>query len=106
MPHIPPVTGPKSTKQAHPMYYQRFTGLGPANYPDPAQAIWDFQGRKTTIRFISGTGPVTFSLNGVDDHGVVGGTGGPVEVELEAVTRSIWFKGGSTAVVDVSSEPF
>ena len=106
MPHIPPLSGPQSETVAKGSYYKKVTGLGPSDYPDVAQAKFGFNSSRIVINFISGTGPVTFSFNGVSDDGVVGGTGNPTEIESFINTNQVWLKDGTSAVVDIRAEPF
>lgn len=52
--------------------------------------------------FLQSNGPVEYSFNGVDVHGMLGPSGTrPMEVEDHVNCSRVWFRGASTPVVSV-----
>lgn len=63
-------------------------------YDETKKLEFGFIPERIIVTFVSGTGPVFFSFNGDEDHGVVGSSPFVTDRDLYPISRNeIWLKG-------------
>ncbi len=91
-----------------PMFHTVETGISNADYDDSHVYAFGFQSNTVQIHFRSGTGPIYYSFNGTDDHGVLNNATGFVQTQvLEPFQANrLWLRGGDgTEIVEITALP-
>jgi hypothetical protein len=80
-----------------PVYHNVVTSISNSAYNDTHRYDFGISSLTIVIHFRSGTNPITYSFNGTDDHGTVGGSAGYIQTMVLEPMRahSLWLKGGT-----------
>lgn len=91
-----------------PMFFVSATGVSNAVYNDTKKYNFGFASRMVQLLFKSGTGPIYYSFNGSDDHGVLNNVAGSIQKQILEPFRTnrVWLRGGDgTEIVEITATP-
>jgi hypothetical protein len=80
-----------------PIFYNAVTSITNSAYNDTVKSSFGFTSETIVVHYRSGSNPISFSFNGAEDHGVIGGSAGFIQtIVLQPFqAHEIWLKGGT-----------
>lgn len=91
-----------------PMFFESATGVSNAGYVTTKKYEFGFTSRMVQLLFKSGTGPIYYSFNGNEDHGILNDIPGSIQKQiLEPFnTNRVYLRGGDgTEIIEISAIP-
>ena len=91
-----------------PMFFESATGISNAIYGVAKRYQFGFVSGMVQLLFKSGTGPIYYSFDGTNDHGILNNTAGSIQKQiLEPFnTARVYLRGGDgTEIIEISATP-